>query len=267
MKRLFALCALASLTGLMTIAAEPVGAPKAGLEPGNFGLALEYSYTNLNLNREFRGVPGGFEIDNLHIAYLSGSYGVTEWLEVFLRVGLVEARSAGDTGRHILPAYSDYDFDRDFIYGGGARFTLGTVGDVTFGGVASYSWTSMDGTFTRNLVLPGSAWDGMPLSSGTMTMRMQQAQLALGATWEMTERVAIYGGGLMHWVRADLNREVTVGALTVNNNFIAKNDHFGSMFGGYLGTVIGLTDNMYLALEGTFTDDTKGGNAMLGWNF
>lgn len=262
MKRLFALCAIASLASLMTYAAEPIGTPKASLEPCNFGLALEYSYTNLNLNREFRGVPGGIDIDNLHITYLTGSYGVTEWLEVFLRVGMIDASNVDDTGRHLLTARSDYSFDQDFIYGGGARFTLGTVGDVTFGGVASYSWASMNGTFSRTWI-----FNGVPLTPGTMAMRMQQAQVALGATWNMTERVALYGGALMHWVRADLNREVVVGGTPYNNNFIAENDHFGSMFGGYAGAKIGLTDTMYLAVEGTFTGDTKGANAMLGWDF
>lgn len=262
MKRLFALCAIASLASLTTFAAEPIGAPKAGLEPCNFGLALEYSYTNLNLNREFVGVPGGIDIDNLHITYLTGSYGVTEWLEVFLRVGVIDASNVDDTGIYFFNTRSDYDFDQDFIYGGGARFTLGTVGDVTFGGVASYSWASMDGTFARTWVP-----SGISVTPGTMAMRMQQAQLALGANWDMTERIALYGGALMHWVRADFNREVTVGLSTAKNNFIAENDHFGSMFGGYAGAKIGLTDNLYLALEGTFTGDTKGGNAMLGWNF
>ena len=71
----------------------------------------------------------------------------------------------------------------------------------------------------------------------------------------------------MHWVRVDMNREVVVGGTTSNNNFIAENDHFGSMFGGYAGAKFGLTDDMYLAVEGTFTGDTKGGSAMLGWNF
>jgi opacity protein-like surface antigen len=96
-------------------------------------------------------------------------------------------------------------------------------------------------------------------------MEMQQIQAAVGATWDVSERVAFYAGALMHHVRIDQDR-ARIGGYP-NTDLMIKNDDGGSMFGGYIGTQIGLTDNLYFTIEGSYTGDSKGGSAILGWNF
>jgi hypothetical protein len=48
---------------------------------------------------------------------------------------------------------------------------------------------------------------------------------------------------------------------------VFKNDHSGSMLGGYLGLAWGINENLTLSLEGSLTEDSHGGSAMLGWAF
>jgi opacity protein-like surface antigen len=205
----------------------------------------------MDLMREYMGVWNAYEIDEMHTAYATLAYGVTDWMEVFVRLGAVQLESS-DT--HSFLSF-DNDYDTDFIYGGGVRVTLGCVGDVTFGAVGTYSYAELDGDFDSNM-----SW-----LSGGVDMDIQQIQAALGATWNVTEQVAIYGGAMMHHVRIDQDRWDDSGS--PSTSLTIKNDDGGSMFGGYAGAKVGLTENLYLVLEGTYTGDTDGGSAMLGWNF
>jgi opacity protein-like surface antigen len=227
----------------------------------------------MKLMREFRGVSGEYQIDQLHTSYLTGSYGVTPWLEVFARVGVVDLE-ASDSSQEWVPGpfgpwlvnvnlTNNYDFDKDMIYGAGAKVTLGCVGNVTFGAAASYSWTNIDGDSNRTYY----GWFGVQREAypAKMDAKMQQIQLALGATWNVTENVAIYGGALMHHVRIQDQREFV--ASFKDDDVIIKNDDGGSMFGGYAGVTIGLVDNLSLTVEGSYTGDSQGGSAMLGWAF
>jgi hypothetical protein len=253
MKRiLFSLFAIASLSSLVGFAADPIGAPKAGVNQGKFGLALEHSYTKMSLMREQFGESDRYDR-----------------LELFLRVGVVDLNSSDASMDRIGPGprrsiTNEYDYDTDFIYGGGARITFGCVGNVMFGAVASYSWAEMDGDFSRSYY---SGSTKMAANDAEMEMKMQQIQLAIGATWNATESIAVYGGGLMHHVRIEEDRAWQRGGPHATDHVIVKNDDGGSMLGGYLGAKIGITENLSLSVEGSYTGDSKGGSVSLGWNF
>ncbi len=256
MKRVLVLLfAIVSLSSLVTLAADPLGAPKAGLGQGKFGVGVEYSYTEMSLMREYNGIWGRYDIDEMHTTYLTGSYGVTDWLEVFLRLGMVNLESSDESPYFGGSLSFNNDYDTDFIYGGGIRATLGCAGPVTFGAVATYSYADLNGDFD-------STWS---FFYGDVDMEMQQIQVALGATWNVSERMAIYGGALMHHVRIDQDRVNHGGS--PSSDLLIKNDDGGSMFGGYVGLEVGIIDNLVLSVEGSYTGDSKGGSASLGWKF
>lgn len=263
------LFAIVCLSSLVTLAADPIGAPRAGVGQGKFGLSLEHSYAKLTLMRELFGESDRYDIDQMQTSYLTGSYGLANWLELFLRVGIVDVNSSDESLDRVGPGprrliTNEYDYDTDFIYGGGARVTFGSTGNVTFGAVASYSWTEMDGQFSRSYSYYSSKVDA---NDADMEMKMQQAQLAIGATWNPAEHIAVYGGGLVHYVRIEEDRTWQRGGPHHSDHVVIKNDDGGSMLGGYAGVEIGLTENLTLSLEGSYTGDSKGGSASLGWEF
>ncbi len=279
MKKVLCLAGLAvALLSSLVLRAEPLGAPKASLAPGQFSMAVEYSYTDMDLQADDGDYVIPIEIDGMHTLYLTGSVGVTEWLDVFLRVGGVSLD--GETSMWVEGSEEqwDYDYDDDFIYGGGLRLTLGTIGPVTFGAVASYSYASLDGDFCasrsysyvhqepeRQIPEAETAW-------GSLKARLHQVTVGIGATWQIADSVALYGGGLLHHVR--LKQRATFegysgGEGRGEGSFdpVFKNDDGSTMVGGFAGIAWGITEGLSLSVEGNLTEDTCGGSAMLAMAF
>jgi hypothetical protein len=171
----------------------------------------------------------------------------------------------------------DYDYDEDAIVGGGLRLTLGQVGNVTFGAVASYSYASLDGDFdvTRYYLgqvrAPDQYYDSES-AWGSVKARLHQLTVGLGATWQMTENVALYGGGLIHHVRLDQSMtfegyEEEPDRDEGGYEGLFQNDDSSTMLGGYAGVAWGFCEGMTLSVEGSLTEDTFGGSVLLGMSF
>jgi hypothetical protein len=272
MKRSLALYGLfAAMIPMLATAADPLGPPKASLAPGQFSLGLEYSYADLNLERiraDGKRLP--INIDDMNTAYLSLSMGAAEWLEFFVRVGAITMDGDRQVEMRNYTKDWSYDYDEGAIYDAGLRLTLGTFRNVTFGAVASYSYADFDGgyrmDFIRNSSGSISYWDW-----GSLDAELQQVTVALGATWPILENVSLYGGALLHHVR--LTQRIQIEGNSddewdpMTQTSVYKNDDGGTMLGGYAGLEWQINERLNLAVEGSITENSCGGSAMLGVNF
>jgi hypothetical protein len=272
---------IASTISTLLFAVDPLGPPKASLAPGQLSLALDYSYSDLQLVDVSGSKTSRVDIDNMHTTYLTLSMGALEWLEVFVRVGGVAMDGSKlEDGSWSYTRWGgsknyqyDYDYDWDWIYGGGLRVTFGSVGDVTFGAVGTFSYAELDGDYCRTTIWNCSderSWYGPQV--GTLDAKLQQISVGVGATWQVFENLAVYGGGLFHHVRLkmDTEREYSYSSRhywSSDSSTVFDNDDRESMFGGYLGVLWGITPDVSLSLEGACTGDGVGGSASLAFAF
>jgi hypothetical protein len=280
MKRYFVLFGiLASMTPVLVSAADPLGPPKASLAPGQLGLGVEYSYAQLQLEKVRRnGQTLPLDIDDMHTAYLTLSVGVTEWLDLFLRVGGIDMEGSRSRdyrkGKGRYRDDYDYDYGTDVIYGGGARVTFGSIGNVTFGAVGSFSYAEFDGDYLKLMTrLNGPGSPDSQGVRGSLDAELQQISVGVGATWQLREYLSIYGGGLLHHVRLhqgireDYVPGDTRASSSNERSTVFKNDDGGSMLGGYAGVQWSISEALSLTVEGSLTEDSLGGSTMLSWAF
>ncbi len=266
---------LAALAPVWVFAADPLGPPRASLAPGQFSLGVEYSYAQLELRKRRPDyedqVITPLGIDNMHTTYLSLSVGTMEWLECFVRIGGVTM--AGDEQEKASSTRVmewDYDYDTELIFGGGLRVTFATLGKVTLGAVASYSYANFDGAYQM---------DGTKITThqlkyrdwGTVDAQMQQWCIGVGAVWQLRENLALYGGGLFQRVLLHQTIQMNDSSITeVDDTPFSssyRNDGAASQFGGYGGIEWTITQHVTLRAEGSLTEDSLGGSLMLGMDF
>ncbi len=238
---LVAVLALVALCGSAAFALDPIGPPKAGVADGQFAVSVEYSNSDMDLDREVYYETTEHEVE-LDKFYVRLDYGITDNLGAFLRLGGAEL---------------DYEREASYVWKGdggdvalgvGLRGTFYETEKLTLGGVVQYTWTEIDGD--RESDYP---------EDGTFRTEIIEMQLAAGPTYTPTERVSIYGGPFLHFVRG---HHATV---TPNSNSHPLEEQ--SVFGGFAGVQVSITDNLSLSAEYMATGDADGFGVSAMWQF
>jgi len=270
--------------------ATTMGPPAAGLEAGKYGVGLDYSNSEIgidvdsertsltlqavylndvrqpNLDKEFQVDPEKLKFEEKFesdMIFANLGYGVSDKLEVFLRLGMADFDA------------NDMDGSSEFAYGLGARATFYEEGNLKLGALLQMTWAKADGDFyeqKRIVVKDAFGNDEINETVGTTStweIDYYQLKFAVGPTYKLTEDFSIYGGPFYHLVSGDYDMErsgekIEVEPLTPPNTQITDTTYSEersgdieeqSNFGAYIGAQVDLARNLPLCIEYQFTGD------------
>jgi hypothetical protein len=233
-------------------AMSTMGSPSAGLRQAQFRVGADYSYNKMDLKfsdgKYVEYLDGFYDISGpqsnlklkdvkVNTVYANLGYGVTDYFEVFLRLGGTNATFGGTT---FWESGEDFDSDTDFAIGGGVKATFYENGRLKIGGLFQADWSEWDGAIRPK------DW---PVADDTVTFDVTQLQIAAGPSYQLTDMVSIYGGPFLHFVYGDwqdIYSYVDGGLITAKNTWTVEED---ACFGGYIGTQIDLAENSIFLLE------------------
>src|SRR4030042_5305900 len=273
--------------------ATTMGPPAAGLDAGQFSIGLDYSTNDIGVDidgketslygmkiylgdektadQEVTEGPEKFKLSDeigSDIVFANLGYGVSDKLEVFLRLGAADIDMV------------DMDGGDDFAYGFGAKATFYEEGKVKLGALFQMTWASADGDLDAEDVHIRDEKEGIDEVledvPGTWDIDYYQLKVAVGPTYELTEGCSIYGGPFYHLVSGDLERKYSyvdtydAGVFSVEERYSQKMSgdiEESSSFGVYIGAQVDLAANLPIAVEYQLTGDTDVIGASLVYRF
>ena len=247
--------------------AASMGPPVAGLEAGKWGVGLDYAYTDMTV-----AVKGDYtesadifvpppadartttsfkrkEDFESNMIFANFGYGVSDRLEVFLRLGSSDI-DVDVTG-------GDWDGGSDFAYGLGAKATFYEVGDLKLGGLVQMTWASADGDTTIvKTSMAGIPYLGPRELEGTGEYEWDEIKIAVGPSYKPTEGISIYGGPFYHLISGEYDAEATRIAED-GASLIEESGDFDeeSNFGFFVGGQIDISENLPCYIEWQSTGD------------
>jgi opacity protein-like surface antigen len=257
--------AIICISGPAVFALSPMGPPTAGLRQDDFKIGADFSHSEIDL--EFNDgeyveyLDGWFDaagretdqkLKNLKINTVSVNlgYGVTDYFEVFLRLGGANARFSG---YNFWTSGEEFESNTDLAIGGGFKATFYDEGKLKIGGLIQAGWSDLDGAIRPK------DW---PVADDTVQFDFTQIQIAVGPSYELTDRVLIYGGPFVHLVRGDwedVYNQVDAGTGGLLTTKLSWNVEEDASFGAYIGTQLEMTDNSSFLIE---YQHTSGANAV-----
>ena len=236
-------------------ALSSMGPPTAGLKQEDFNIGTGYSHSEMDLDLndgkyveyldgwfDASGTQSDLKLKDIKIntVYVNLGYGVTDNFEIFLRLGGTNAKFDGYT---FWTSGDDFDSNTDFAIGGGIKTTFYEEDKLKIGGLIQIGWSELDGA------LRPKEW---PVADDTVQFDLTQVRIAVGPSYELTERVLIYGGPFLHFVRGDwedIYSQIdpdTGGLLTTKSSWTVEEE---SAFGAYIGTQMAITENITFFIE------------------
>jgi len=236
------------MCGSDVLAVDPMGPPAAGLAKGKWSAGIEYSYTDMNMkatngtvNWPQPSAAARFKIADNKINKVYGriGYGISDKWEAFLRLGAADAKGKAD-----WPEYNsmqgEVDSDIGFAFGFGTKATFFEQSPTfKWGGLAQMGWRRNKGDL--------SAYGSDDLAD--TKIEVLEIQLAVGPTWQAADYISVYGGPFLHFVDGELSGKVPGDG---KGKYDLEQE---SIFGGYIGTQIGVTKDCNLNLELMLTGD------------
>ena len=171
-----------------SLALDQMGPPVATLSKGDLHLGIDYSYSDLDfdVSGPVSGAPlydkalGDAEI---HKAFFHFGYGVTDNLELILRVGGAQMEVNGDEEDIVGFNFFDDDSGLNFAFGVGIKLTFYETEKLKCGALYSFSYIDFDDFPELNVVVQGT-----PLSF-TPEIRLTENQIALGIDYHLMENL------------------------------------------------------------------------------
>ena len=250
-KKTLTLVAVFLLVGLYcsdVFALSPMGPPTAELSKGQYDAGVDYSYSRLCIDFDFKSGSGpmpDFTKHKVKTEMLTAQigYGITDSWEGFFRIGGARAKSSEDMEKHKADG---------LILGFGTKVTLLEDDRLKWGGLFQANWAWLDGKAS------GVGW------SGDMDLDIIQIQLAVGPTYQLTDRVSIYGGPFWYYLDGEkkYKEELPTPGSREKYNLINCSD-----FGGYVGVHFDISENTFWNIEYQFTDDDSTIGTGIVWSF
>jgi len=245
-----------------------MGPPASYLKQEDFKIGVDFSHSEIDL--EFNdgeyveyldgwfNAAGGetdLKLKNVKIntVYVNLGYGITDYFEVFLRLGGANARFSG---HNFWTPGEEFESNTDFAIGGGFKVTFYDEGKLKIGGLIQSGWSDLDGAIRPK------DW---PVADDTVQFDLTQIQIAAGPSYELTDRVLIYGGPFLHLIRGDwedVYNQIDTGTGGLLTTKLSWNVEEDASFGAYIGTQMELTDNSSFMIEYQHTSgaDAVGAN-------
>jgi hypothetical protein len=252
-------------------ALDPMGPPVASMEPGQYQVGFDFSYSNMDLQLHngvwtetldsvFLGWGDAVDLKlkdfEVNRGYAGLGYGISENFEAFFRLGITKA----EFGDSLWEDYENFDSESEPAVGFGLKATFLDEGNFQIGGLIQFNWADYDGE------LSAPHWG----SSDFVEVDTAETQIALGMNCMLSDRFSVYGGPFLHFVDGELYdtfSEVdpdTGGLLTSEYLWDIEQD---SVFGGYLGARMELGQNCFLNVEFQHTAAADAFGASIAWKF
>lgn len=241
---------LGLLVAIMSVSASGVGfvgTPTAGLEKGQWNVGVNYTYMSMDLSKtKFAGTEAGTALstklsinDNKIQRYYAGvGYGVTDVWEAYVQLGIADVKARmitdvpGDTE-------SGYNFDNNFAWGWGTRYTFYEQDTVRWGASLQMNWldTSWDDK--------GAGW------KTTFDYADYDLLIGVGPTADMGGW-NLYGGPFFYMISGDLDVKGIDedGATKLSCDLEAD-----SNIGGFVGAQCTVMEKYDITTELSFTSD------------
>lgn len=208
---------------------SPMGPPKAGLEQGQFGVGLNYTTGEMDLEFDLiGGFPTETEEVESDMLLVDLGYGINDQWEGFVRLGVAKLEMDG------------WDGGNEFAYGFGTKVTISEQDAITWGGLFQILWAEGDDT----------------VFGEDAEIDAYEIQIAIGPTYD-AENVRIYGGPFLHLVDGDLE------VMGIDVADIEQD----SVFGGYVGAQFDIAENSCVSVEAQFTGDAWAISGGIGFGF
>jgi hypothetical protein len=226
------------------MALDYMGAPAAGLKKGQFSAGVDYAHSEMDLKlNEGNFTVGGTLLSfkskfRMNKVYANIGYGICDKLEAFLRLGGADASFKNNNGATL-------NGDTDFAIGFGVKTTFYEKPKLKLGGLFQASWSRTDASATINY----NAYATSHMWSDVANVELMEIQIAVGPTYELTDKVAIYGGPFFHLVDGDIHGKWH----SLVNGAYAGDEYFDidetSTFGAYMGTQVDVAKNIAFSIE------------------
>jgi hypothetical protein len=238
-------------------ALDPMGPPATGLIEGQFDLGIDYSNSTMDLelthgkytewnhatSESESGEAQSFTLNDFKTnkIYANIGYGILEYCDVFLRLGVVNA----EFGDSIWEAGEEFDHQTDLTFCIGSRATFYEDGDLKIGRLIQLSWASLDG------VLKAPQWT----EDESSDIELIEIQAAIGPTYTLENGISIYGGPFFHFVDGDIKEKFN--DINEDEEEISAKYSWdieeSSTFGGYIGAQITFDEYNFLNIEYQYT--------------
>lgn len=239
-----------------------MGPPTAELSKGQWNLGFNYTYSTQDLDTTTAKLvrtgedPTTFHLKtkdfNVHRYYVAVGYGLAEWWEVYGQLGIADLKAdfSGDTAG--APWNDGVNFDDDFAWGLGTRFTLAEQGKVKWGLSAQMNWLDTN-------------WDDNVGANTKLKYSVETFDLlvAVGPTIDMGGW-KLYGGPFYYYLNGDYKyTNVSPGSLWKETADLEADSNFG----GFIGAQFALSESVDLATEISSTSDGWAFGTGIGWKF
>ena len=220
-----------------------IGTPTAELKQGQWSAGFNYTYSTQDLDKTNTkwsriGASGNdrlsFKDFNVNRYYGVLAYGVADWWEVYAQLGFADTKLENkfDGG-----TYFGLNYDNDFAWGFGTRFTVAEQDNIRWGLSAQVNM------FDTSVDFKGAG------GKDTYTVDGYDFTLAFGPTIDMGGW-SLYGGPFYYCLNGDWENTFS------GNGFKEKGDlSTNSHFGGFIGAVFEVAENTTLTTEFSATSD------------
>ena len=253
-----------------------LGIPRAELGQGTFGLGAEIAWSDFDLDLNNSGltyklpdrkVPLGSAEAELKSNFNYGTigYGILPEVDIYLGLGSAKVESDGSNTDNVFGYAGDSDYG--FALRGRFNATLARKDKLSLGLIGGFGWTKCDLDGSSYLVTldlpPDDPW-GTPIQRvfwGSIDgeVNLYHAELALGAAYDISPGLAVYGGPMMRWYSGDVDIDVTSQGIGSGDS----QDIDDSQFGGFVGLQLMAYDNVSLQAEYQFGEDSVAGVSLL----
>jgi len=302
-KKLLLLGLVLVLVGVWTpnvFAIGYVGRPTAELSKGQWSAGFNYSYSTQDLDKtKLKGseLEGWYAPDGSFTIYEPGSgpvgpekwkfkdlntqrylgriaYGINDCWEVYGQLGGADVKgkfSDFDTEDDEWSEWEGVNFDNDFTWGWGTKFTFAKQDSTAWGVAIQMNWldTSCSEKGSETSVdEDGSTW--LDSEKNTLDIESYDLVIAVGPTVDMGGW-RLYGGPFYYYLSGDIDVEWTETSTTEDipgytwyeRGSISGDLKAKSNFGGYIGAQVDISKTCNASLEFSATGDGWGAGAGL----
>lgn len=206
---------------------DRIGKPKADLEQGQLSLGFDYSFSreNVEARGSLLGIPfkTRFEDVESNRYYANIGYGLTDWIQPFIRIGTADAD------------YDDLEFNGSdqLAWGYGVKLTAYENESLSLGAIGQMSWINTDDA--------GVDWEA--------DYEGYEIQIAAGPTLDMGGWF-LYGGAFYYILEGDYDEKAL--GLTLSAD-IEEDSNWGGFIGAELPIIPGFLLNVdYLIMDDAY---------------
>ena len=241
-----------ALAGSAALALAPMGPPTAGLKTGQLRAGAEYSYSNADFKVDWSGGEEYTAKDvKLNMIFANIGYGLTDDWEALVRLGAANAK-----GEY----YEDEDVisgDSKFAFGLGTKYTFLKQENINWGALFQITWLKSE--FTDSGTYDDTTWEE------TFKLDAIGIEIAVGPTWKVAEGLSIYGGPFFNFINGSVDDDYSeTDSPTDSWSADVKQK---SIFGGYVGAQLDLSQNASVFAEFQFTGAGETFATGVGWKF